>query len=409
MFKYTNVFVLSILSLLILNCAESPISSNNNNEVPELERVDSLLIESDNTFGCNMFRSLVKTEGDKNVIISPLSIAMALGMVYNGAEGDTKKAMEATMGLSGLTRQEINESYQRIIKFLTELDHDVAFQIANSIWALEGYPFKQPFFDVNKKYFDAEIQVLDLYQPEAADAINQWVYDNTNGKIEKIVKYENIVADQIRLLLINAIYFKGAWTYLFKEKNTYDATFYKSDNSTIQCRMMNQEGKFFCLRNELFQAIELPYGNELYSMIIFVPHSSVTVDSLIAEFTAGKFNQWVGSFTEKEGVVLMPKFKLEYKTNLNDVLKALGMEIAFGSGADFSGIAETGIHISKVIHKTFIEVNEEGTEAAAVTVITMIDSGPEILIRADRPFLFVLREKLSNTILFMGKVTEPKV
>lgn len=406
---YLNTILSVVFILLHFRCAEQAIVPGEGDNDIQLCQEDNLLIESDNTFGCALFRSLVALEGEKNVVVSPLSISMALGMVYNGAETETKEAMEKTLGLEGLTRQEINESYQRVIGYLTALDTKVAFQIANSIWGLEGYPFKQTFFDINRQYFDAEVRILDLYQPDAADAINQWVCGKTNAKITEVISYDEIVSNQIRMLLINAIYFKGIWTYLFDEKNTCDADFHKSDATATPCKMMGQEGEFLYLQNELFQAIELPYGNERFSMVIFVPRSSITLDSLITEFTADNFTQWSAGFTQQEVMVFLPRFKLEYKTELKAVLSSLGMGIAFTPAADFSGIAETGLYISKVIHKTFIEVNEEGTEAAAVTVITVVDSVmPGTYIRADRPFLFVIKEKMSNTILFMGKVVEPK-
>jgi len=379
-----------------------------------LTAAEKHVVESDNKFGLRLFREIVKQEKDSNVFISPLSVSMALGMTYNGAEGATEEAMRNVLELAGLTEQEINESYRSLIDLLTQLDPQVIFEIANSIWCREGFPVKEEFININRTYFDAEVAALDFNKPDASKTINGWVDEKTHGKITEIVS--DPIDPETVMFLINAIYFKGAWTCEFDEEDTREDWFTLPDGSQIRCQMMRREDEFSYLENDLFQAIDLPYGNEKFSMTVFLPKPEVDIDSLISEFNQENWDSWLGSFASDSGKLYFPKFTLEYKIKLNDVLTALGMGIAFdGSRADFSGIAEVNplanLYISKVLHKTFIEVNEEGTEAAAVTSvevgITSIQPPHGFVMRVDRPFVFAIRENHSQTVLFMGKIVEP--
>lgn len=383
-------------------------------EPRELAVVQKSLVESDNKFGFKLFQEIIKEEPDKNVFISPLSVSMALGMTYNGADGSTQEAMQATLELSDLTRQEINECYQNLIEVLTGLDPKVKFQIANSIWYRQGFPVEDEFISLNKTYFSAEVRGLDFNDPNASDIINGWVDENTNGKIKEIV--DKVINPLTVMFLIDAIYFKGIWTYKFDEELTQDDWFTLPDGSEKSCRMMTQERDFQYFENDDFQAIELPYGGDGdFSMTIFLPRLQKDIDSLIAEFNYENWNQWINSFSEQEGTLQLPKFTLEYELTLNDILKALGMTIAFDPfQADFTRmykekeVAEN-LYISEVKHKAFVKVDEEGTEAAAVTSVEMdltaLPSG--FSMRVDRPFVFVIREDHSQTILFIGKIVEP--
>lgn len=367
------------------------------------------LVQSDNTFGFKLFGEIVRQERDKNIFISPLSVAMALGMTLNGANGDTLDAMRTTLELSGLTEEETNESFKSLLELLRNLDPKVEFQIANSIWYGEDIPFKAEFFNLAQDYFDAGVRGLDFNDPNTIKVINSWVDESTNGRIKEIV-------DEIDPLtvtfLINAIYFKGIWTYEFDKELTQDDLFTSCDGSQKACQMMHQEGEFRYFESSDFQAIDLPYGNGDYSMTVFLPRQGKNVDSLISEFNEANWNEWVNSFAQKAVALQFPQFKLEYELELNNVLKALGMGVAFDPfHADFTRMCEHGdLYIHKVAHKTFVEVNEEGTEAAAVTSVEMrvTSVGPGYTtMRVDRPFVFAIRESRSNTILFMGKIVEP--
>ncbi|MFQ5866019.1 MAG: serpin family protein, partial [bacterium] len=286
---------------------------------------------------------------------------------------------------------------------------EVIFQIANSIWYRQGMTFEEEFINLNKTFFNALVRALDFSDPNSVNIINDWVKENTNGKIEKII---DRIDPGIVMFLINAIYFKGTWTYEFDKELTQDDFFTLPDGSQKACKMMIQTGEFNYFENDDFQAIDLPYGQGQFSMTIFLPRASKDVDSLVEELDAQNWNSWLSSFSADSVTLQLPKFKLEYEIKLNDVLTALGMGIAFTpGGADFTRMYKAGgLWIDYVKHKTFVEVNEEGTEAAAVTVVAIIRSGggPEIkFMRVDRPFVFVIRENHSQTILFMGKMVEP--
>lgn len=401
MYKILNFILMVFISISLTQC----IKNSSNNLPRKLTDSEKELTTSDNGFGFKLFSEIVKEEKDKNVFISPLSVSMALGMTYNGANGSTKEAMQKTLGFDGLSTQEINASYKSLIELLTDLDPKVIFQIANSIWYRQGLSFEEDFLNLCKEYFDAEVRGLDFGDPNAKDTINLWVDTHTNGKIKEIVK--DIYADDV-MFLINAIYFKGTWTYQFDKDETRDDSFTLPDGSKEPCKMMELKAdslQYFS--NADFQCIDLTYGDGYFSMTIFLPRPGKNIDSLIAEFNEENWDKWMNSFSVQKGVLELPKFKITYGIKLNDVLKALGMGIAFTGYADFSKMSPEGLCISRVRHKTFIEVNEEGTEAAAATSVGMTYEGGGFYMRVDHPFVFVIRENNSQTILFMGKIVEP--
>ena len=410
--KKLKFLLVLCISIVFIQCSDNPASPNKGIS-RELTIAEQRLVESDNKFGFNLFKKIIEEEKDKNVFISPLSISMALGMTLNGADGSTREAMQATLEFQGLTMQEVNESYKSLIELLTQLDPKVIFQIANSIWYRQEVTFEEEFLNTNKTYFDAIVQALDFNNPDvAADIINSWVKENTNDRIEKIIEGGDIDQNTV-MFLINAIYFKGTWTYEFDKDLTQDDLFTLPDGSQKPIKMMIQENDSQYFENADFQAIDLPYGDGNFSMTILLPHPQKDIDFLIAEFNQNNWDQWISSFSEKPGTLHLPRFTLEYELTLNDVLKALGMEIAFDPNqADFTKMYKGSerLFISEVKHKTFVEVNEEGTEAAAVTSVEVgatSAGGSEFTMRVDRPFVFVIRENHSQTILFMGKIVEP--
>jgi len=342
--------------------------------------------------------------------VSPVSIALALAMTYNGAAGDTKTAMEQTLGLNGLNIEDINQSYQNLIHGLVTLDPGVLLTIANSIWYRDDFEVLQSFIDINQQYYNAQVTPLDFNNPVSVEVINNWVDENTNHKIPEILSEIN---PETVMFLINAIYFKGSWTALFDPAQTSDSPFYMEDGTELTIPTMKQKNLFGYFENELFKALKLPYGNEKFSMMVFLPASPHNVNDIIAELNPSNWNDWSGSFTITDSVNLyLPKFKFSYEITLNDVLKTLGMSIAFTSQADFTGINPAGnLLISNVKHKSFVEVNEEGTEASAATIVEMVvTSAPqEINFHANRPFLFIITEKTTNAIVFIGKVAKPEI
>ena len=406
--KKLNLFFVLLISICILQCSKDPASTEDEIST-ELTPAQKTLVQSDNKFGLKLFRGVVKEEKDKNIFISPLSVAMALGMTYNGANGETQEAMQKTLELSGLTIQEVNESYKSLIELLRGLDPKVQFRIANSIWYRLGLMPREEFINICKKYFDALVSGLYFDDPDAVKVINAWVEENTNGKIKEIV--DAPISDFTAMFLVDAIYFKGTWTYQFDEDSTKDTLFTLPDGTKKPCQMMEQRALYNYFANDDFQAVDLPYGDGDFSMTIFLPHWKTNIDSLIAKFDSENLSYWLSCFSSDSGDIYIPKFTLEYELKLNDALKVLEMDIAFDPGrADFTKMYENvSVWIDEVKHKTFVEVNEEGTEAAAATAVEMsYGPGPSgFWMRVDRPFVFMIRENKSQTILFIGKIVEP--
>ncbi|MFH1942131.1 MAG: serpin family protein [bacterium] len=398
-------------SVLLLHCIRNFSVAPQQKSVRELTTLEKQLTSSNNAFGLNLFKEIVRTSEQENIFISPLSVAMALGMTLNGAGGDTYEAIKTTLGFEGMTEEQINRSFMDLIELLTGLDPDVQFDIANSIWVRQGFDVLQDFIDANRHFFDALIQNLDFSSPQATDVINAWVSDNTQGKIEEIVQPP--INPLTVMFLINAIYFKATWTVEFDPSKTTDDTFAKPDGSDIPVKMMRLRETLSYFETDDFQAVDLPYGEGKFSMTVILPKEARTVDELIREITSEKVSAWASSFNKKDVLLHLPKFKLEYDKKLNDILTALGMGVAFEAGrADFTRInPDVDLFISNVKHKTFVEVDEEGTEAAAATVveITLTSAGgnPQFLMICNRPFIFLIREHHSNTILFIGKIVAP--
>lgn len=371
------------------------------------------LIESDNNFGLDFFQKVATDNTSENIMVSPLSVALALGMTYNGAEGSTREAMKETLKLGGMTDEEINTSYKSIIDQLLKLDPKVILNIANSIWYKLDFPVQNDFIQLNKNYYYAEVNELDFYAPDARDIINEWVNEKTKGLIPAII--DNIPPEAV-MYLINAIYFKGIWMYEFNPEDTREQDFHTEDGITQKVDMMQLEGDLLYTGNDLFDAISLPYGDGQFNMLIMLPKAGNTTGDIVAELNNANWNTWLNSLGKQKVVVRLPKFKFEFFRLLNDDLTNMGMGVAFDPyNADFRGINPDGeLFISRVLHKTFIEVNEEGTEAAAVTAVEIGNTSYDpneptvIYFTADHPFLFAIRENSSGTILFMGRVNLPE-
>jgi len=408
----SKIWRLTLLGLVCLICTqcEHSVVAPPARVFRELTPLEKSLVESDNKFGLKLFREVNRGEADKtkNVFISPLSVSMALGMTLNGANGSTLEAMQETLELAGLNTEDINQSYKSLLALLVQLDPKVKFQIVNSIWHRDDYTFEPDFINRNKTFFNALVRALNFADPRAKDIINGWVKESTNNLIDKIV--DEITADHV-MFLINAIYFKGIWAYQFDPAKTEDDFFTTLDGAAKPCRMMQLNGDLRYFENDAFQAIDLPYGDAGFSMTILLPRTRTQVDSLIAACTPESWAAWMAGFSNQTVELAMPKFTTQYEIKLNDALSALGMGVAFTGAADFTRMYRLGgLTIDEVKHKTFVKVDEEGTEAAAVTSVGIIRTSlPQtISMRIDHPFVFAIRENHSQTILFIGKVLAPE-
>jgi serine protease inhibitor len=407
-----NIFSFLLLLVTLTSCQQESIETNEIKTI-ELDEKSAELIEADNTFGLDIFQKIREESDEENIMVSPFSISVALAMVYNGAEGETKTEMQNTLHLSGLTPEEINASYKMLINALQNLDKDAVLKITNAIFYKNGFSVKPDFLATNKEYYDAEVDDLDFNAPSSVETINSWVAEKTNNKIIKII--ETLSPDD-RMVLLNAIYFNGIWSRKFDEDGTQARNFRKLDGSNNEIPMMNKEDALNYSTNSLFQAIEIPYGNGNYNMVILLPQEGNNSQNIIDELSVENWKNWTDDFAIKNNVVVtMPRFKFSYEFQLNDVLKKMGMQKAFSEiEADFSGITnDEDLYISSVLHKSFIDVNENGTEAAAVTAVTMttMSAGPstpqKIYFTVDKPFVFAITEKDTDAILFIGEVQNP--
>ena len=403
------------VSLLFAGCDEFRADMFDKKEVKfEVGPIDNSVVTANTKFGFNLFDEIRKTEQGKNIFISPLSISTALAMTLNGASGETEQAMTNTLQLQGLGSESINTGYAGLRQILLTSDPKVTLAIANSLWARQGFSFKPDFLQRNTQFFGAEISTLDFDAPSASQTINQWVDTNTDGKIQKIID-DKIDASTV-LFLINAIYFKGTWQREFNPSRTREGPFHLANGDEKQIPMMRQQRWYPYYRGENFQAISLAYGDGQMSMYIFLPDPESDLNIFLENLNAEGWENWMPQFQERDVSLVMPKFKLEYGKTLNDTLKALGMDIAFDANlADFSRMAPLEIlgenlYIGEVLHKTFVEVNEEGTEAAAATSVEVGVKSvppPPIFFSVDRPFFFAIRDNKTKTVLFMGVVVEP--
>jgi serine protease inhibitor len=367
-----------------------------------LSASESQIIAGSNDFAFDLFRTGNLAQHKANVFISPLSASMALGMTANGAAGQTYDEMHSTLRLAGASRADVGTGYKSLISLLLGLDPGTKFTIANSIWFDQAFPVNAPFLDESKLYFNAQVQPLDFTSPSAVPTINSWVSAQTNNKIPEIL---DAIAPGEVMFLINAIYFKGIWQKQFDKSKTVDAPFHGADGSVTTVPMMARgEGVQFAATPE-YSAVDLPYGNSAFTMTVVLPNQNDDIDAFAESFDRAKWNALVGSLHDSNLEVYLPRFRVEWKRSLNDDLQALGMRLAFWN-ADFTPISPLGANlvISRVVQKTYVDVDEEGTEAAAATVVGMQLTSLPAAFRADRPFLVVIRERFSGTILFIGKI-----
>ena len=365
-------------------------------------------IASSNRFAFDLFRSINRRFIDTNVFISPLSASFALGMTLNGADGETFEGMREALRLDHADRSVINDAYRDLIELLLELDPSVDMRIGNAIWYRNTFPFHQSFFDTVSHYFDARVAGLDFDNPATVDRINAWVDTATAGKITKVL---DGIRPEIVMLLMNAIYFKGSWRSQFDPAQTRIAPFATERGSSYSASMMQLERQQVALATvNGVHAVDLPYGRAAFTMTAILPPAGTDVDAFIETLDQSTWDAIIDALHHMKADVYLPKFRMEWQDTLNADLKAMGMANAFCGGcANFRRMSPVGdqLSISFVKQNTFVNVNEEGTEAAAVTTVGVeATSGPPS-IRFDRPFVFVIRERLSGTILFMGKVAVP--
>jgi serpin B len=366
---------------------------------------------SSNGFAMRLFKEIRSRGG--NLFFSPASIATALAMTYAGAAGGTAQEMRKVLGFT-LDDEKVHAGFEQLLETMGKSKKGLTLSVANALWGQKGLAFLKPFLGVTKSRYGGGFRTLDFMSKteKAIKTINLWAQGKTKKKIKQVVTAQDVTADT-RLVLTNAIYFKGAWKEKFDKDDTKTEPFFVSAGKQVDARMMHLHGKSFrYLDGPGFSAIELPYKGEEASMFIFLPDKKDGLADLEGEVSLVTLKEWIAKMeSRKTGNVAIPRFRLEDSFELSSTLGALGMPTAFKDEADFSGMtADQPLKISKVIHKSFCDVTEEGTEAAAVTVVTvMITGGPVAMTNfvADHPFLFVIRENKTGLFLFIGRVTDP--
>ena len=387
-------------------------------EVPRsLTLAETEVLRAGNNFSLKLLRRLYAERADEraNVFISPLSVSMSLGMLMNGAGGETFNAMGDALGLNGLMMAEANEAYKDLTELLVHLDPNVEFRVANNSWLEDGFRIRRDYRSRLEEAFDARIENVRFEKPDMAGVVNGWVGETTEGRITDLVTPEEFAG--LVALLVNTVYFKGKWADPFDPAQTVTVEFRRADGSTVSVPLMGQAldarvggGEEY---GEDFVAVDLPYGGDLFSMVVVVPTGDAALAELVEEMDGARWQQVVDALRgEARTEVRLPRFELTYEKVLNNVLKAMGMEVAFdASKADFGWmVGNAGLsvrpHIGWVKQKSFLKVDEEGTETAAATGTAFATSENPVL-QADRPFLFAIRERLYGTILFVGTVSDP--
>ena len=398
--------------LLALSCSLSSEPDRPPPLLPGLPRsltpAEANLVSQSNEFGLALFGQVRSTAPDENVFLSPTSAAMALGMTLNGAAGLTLDSMRAALRLEGASLADINAGFRSLIDLLRGLDSTSEFVIANSIWAHSGVPWSPQFLDAGRTSFDAEIRSLDLQAPASLNTINDWVREKTRGKIPTIL--DQVQSNEI-MFLINAIYFKGKWRIAFDPDRTSSGTFNAATGGNQTVPFMNREPDTlrYAATGDV-EVVELLYGNGAWAMTIVLPAQGRTLASVVAGLTAARWNEWVQELRDMKIGLGVPKLRMEYKRELKDDLSALGMRRAFDPNtADFSNMVQGpvggNLYLTRVTQKTFVDVNEEGTEAAAATSVGVGVTSAPMTVIVNRPFLFAIRERYSGTILFLGQIT----
>jgi len=367
------------------------------------------LAASSNTFAYSLYSKMRLVDENTNMIMSPLSVSLAFSMLNNGAAGISQEEIQKVLGFEGYQATEINSYFKKMIEAAAEIDPQVILESANSIWVNNNFPVLPQFISVNQEAFGAEIRNEDFHLPATLEQINNWASEKTHGKIPTIL---NELDPATQLILMNALYFLGDWRNPFEEDATKKESFTTAAGKKVKVDMMNAHIETHYAANNKFSTIRLPYGNGAFYMQLILPQEGVS----LADVTTGLENSFEKETTDLTGVhanveLKLPKFKINSEFKLNEILEELGMVSPFDPTlADFSRISNLPLFVSFAKQKATIDVNEKGSEAAAVTVIGMdVTAAPSFENRefhANRPFIFLIREISTNAIFFMGEINK---
>ena len=402
----TVLTVIAGVLLTTVSCRNSSVTPTPGSTTVGDLRVSAPFANQTTQFAFDITKRVTTQEGAaKNVFISPLSLHMALGMILNGADGQTAQEIQKTLHLDAQTLAEANQTYQNLLVNLPKIDPKVTLTLANSVWYRNTFPVETSFQDLLKQSFDATVSAEDFNSPATVGKINNWASEKTNGKIPKVIS--QIQSNDV-MFLLNALYFKGDWTQQFNPAKTTDTPFNLASGTTTNVRMMRNDLTINLAFRPTYGAYELPYGSGNFAMTILLPTENTTADAVINSLTGDEWTQLQKDMKLGNVDFGLPKFTLNYEIILNQALSALGMPTAFTDQADFSKISKQGkLTLSFVKQNTFVAVDEKGTEAAAVTTGGVTTTSVKVPTLCDRPFVFVIHEKTTGTILFVGKIADP--
>ena len=409
----TKIHVILLCTIVLCACERNSQTGTGGNGVKEpvaihLSPVQEIMTEDCNDFSFELLQKVyADDQKNENIILSPLSASMALGMLMNGADGNTLKQMSETTGFDkDATIEDINLYFKTLLKALPALDQSNTVHIANSIWAQEGYPFHDTFLQTNREYFSASIQNVDFDDTRTADLINRWASDNTNQLIKKVIEPKDLT--NLRMLLANALYFKGVWAVAFDKSQTEPYDFTTASGKAVKTDFMNQTSDYAYYEDDDVRLVELPYKEGKYCMDILLPAKDKDLKKTVDKLDAAVWKEYIRKMKQAEVYLSIPKFSLSCESDLGSVLEQMGMTDAFNPDmADFSLLSGRPLFIGKVKQVCQLNVDEEGTEAAAVTTIGTYEKSsvnPFHRFVADRPFLLVIREKQYGTILFTAVI-----
>jgi serine protease inhibitor len=361
-------------------------------------------------FAFNMLQQLATAQPGSNIFISPYSISTVLQMVSTGAEGTTRTQMQQMLGTINMKQEALNEANRNIASIIDSRNTNFLLTTANAVWYRSGLPVEPAFIRGDEQYFGAKVEGLDFNSDASVGIINAWASNETRGKIDQII--QGPIDPSVQMFLANAVYFLGNWESPFDTNNTVDQAFYLTGGTQATVPMMHQATSFKCYQGSGFQAVQLPYKGGDLAMYVFLPGSDSSVPELLGMMNGAWWQQTIQQdFSEESAAVALPKFELNTALNLNAPLEALGMTDAFTPDADFARISSVPLHISAVQHQAVVDVNETGTEAAAITTVIIVDQvagpPPAFEINVNRPFLFFIQDQKAGTILFMGVVNNP--
>jgi serpin B len=374
------------------------------------------VVEGNNAFAIQLYGQLKSKAG--NLFFSPESISTALAMTYAGARGETATQMAKTLDFT-LPPEKLNPAMGALLKQMNAPHTSYELRLANALWAQQGSKLRDEYLSQLKDNYGAGVELLDFkVATEAArQRINGWVAEKTADKITNLI-VPGVLTPKTRLVLTNAIYFKGMWETQFDAAETKVEDFHETDGKTVKAPLMHREGRFEYFDGGTFQELAIPYKSDDLSLILLLPREAGGLPALEGALTPASATAWMGKLSPvKKVIVTMPKFKMTQEFELKEALSAMGMPLAFENGsADFSGMTDEkpGFVISAVIHKAYVDVNEQGTEAAAATAVVMVGAmasmrpAPTPVFRADHPFVFLIRDNATGGILFMGRMERPE-